>query len=48
MITSPANSYCSQANRLRQYATVCRLMMVEMIETCCGINIGRGEEDLLR
>jgi hypothetical protein len=25
--TYPANSYCSQANRLRQYTTVCRLMM---------------------
>jgi hypothetical protein len=24
------------------------LMMIEMIETCCGINIGRGEEELLR
>jgi hypothetical protein len=26
----------------------CRLMMIEMIETCCGTNIGRGEEELLR
>jgi hypothetical protein len=24
------------------------MMMIEMIETCCGINIGRGEEGLLR
>jgi hypothetical protein len=28
MITYPANSYCSQANSLQQYTTVCRLMMV--------------------
>jgi hypothetical protein len=28
VITYPANSYCSQANRLRQYTTVCHLMMV--------------------
>jgi hypothetical protein len=26
---------------------ICRLM-IEMIETCCGNNIGRGEEGLLR
>jgi hypothetical protein len=36
VITYAANSYCSRANRLRQYSTVCRLMM---IETCCGINV---------
>jgi hypothetical protein len=28
MITYPANSYCSQAKSLRQYTTVCRMMMV--------------------
>jgi hypothetical protein len=27
VITYAANSYCSQANRLRQYSTVCRLMI---------------------
>jgi hypothetical protein len=46
--TYAANSYASQAYRLRQYSTVCRLMIIEMIETCCGTNIGRGEEELLR
>jgi hypothetical protein len=47
--TYAANSYASQAYRLRQYSTVCRLMMIEMIETCCGTNIGGGgEEELLR
>jgi hypothetical protein len=48
MITYAANSYASQAYRMRQYSTVCRLMMIEMIETCCGTDIGRGEEELLR
>jgi hypothetical protein len=24
------------------------VVMIEMIETCCGTNIGRGEEELLR
>jgi hypothetical protein len=27
--TTIANSYCSQANRLRQCSTICRLMMIE-------------------
>jgi hypothetical protein len=31
--------------RVALYSTVCRLMM---IETCCGTNIGRGEEELFR
>jgi hypothetical protein len=29
MTTYAANSYASQAYRLRQYSTVCRLMMIE-------------------
>jgi hypothetical protein len=33
---------------LTQQSTVCRLMMIEMIETSCGTNIRRGEEELLR
>jgi hypothetical protein len=37
---------------MKMKSTACspalRLMMIEMIETCCGTNIGRGEEELLR
>jgi hypothetical protein len=42
---SQGNSYCSQANSLRQYTTVCRLMMVVWPQHVVVITSEEGKEN---